>query len=519
MAFNETETFLDLNATPFLSILHTVLRIPSDGSDAENSRVQKANEWLFTNGARLRVVLNDAERALIIVVRAYIEEHGVGLDRNMLDIRIRQEAKHVGMLEILKQYDKELAEMPKYCYADMGGFLDERILDYEKEKLIALIGETGQINTGMRFTPVGQPPLKGPRDAVSFFRQELQKGKVFVDGDVIQGGKVSEQIKAMKATYQKNKLAHEDGTLYVPTGLLSIDNRLRGGLGRGEFVGILGYTGQRKSGLARQIAYNAAYRGFNVLFIPIEVGVDEELEFHGALHAHNDRNFTSNQVSKEAIHTGTLSPVDFKFYEEEVLFDFEHGVAKHLRICKLPGKPTWDDVQSFIELEHRKEPLDLVVCDYLSLLAPVGRDQIAEMTAIIHRAKQFILKNTFCFLTPVQGNRKGFEDATAHEGKWEPSGIYLFSEIEKSLDILFYVYASDAMKEVLRWQVGTCKSRRTADIPATFFEIDDMSGGFFSEKVTDAPAKGGKTAAKLETDPDAVFNLNMVDPMRFGSGQ
>jgi len=243
------DEFPELNASPFLNILHALLRVIGNGTDEENERVLKCSNWLITNSARLNKVMNKDERSLINVLHEYIQYHEAAPDRNMLDRQLRERPKHTGMLEILKQYDADVSTLPKCCHADLGGYLDERVRDYEQTNVIALLDETGRINTGTRIAAKGQPELTGPQDAISYFREKLQRG-IFVDDEVLQGGQVSEQIDNMRKTYQANKNAFAGGSLFIPTELAEVDDLLHGGFGRSEFIGILGYTGQRKSGLA-----------------------------------------------------------------------------------------------------------------------------------------------------------------------------------------------------------------------------------------------------------------------------
>ncbi|MGA7244569.1 MAG: hypothetical protein WBX19_15380 [Terracidiphilus sp.] len=79
-------------------------------------------------------------------------------------------------------------------------------------------------------------------------------------------------------------------------------------------------------------------------------------------------------------------------------------------------------------------------------------------------------------LTPIQGNRDGYKDATANEGQWELTGIYKYSEIEKSLDNCFYTWFNDAMDRNNIMRMGTCKSRRNSLIRPTDVTIDKVSG-------------------------------------------
>ena len=79
-------------------------------------------------------------------------------------------------------------------------------------------------------------------------------------------------------------------------------------------------------------------------------------------------------------------------------------------------------------------------------------------------------------VTPVQGNRKGYEEAQANDGAWETTGIATYSEMDKSLDNCLYVFTDDAISAKNQIKIGSCKHRRGANIPATFTDINTNAG-------------------------------------------
>jgi hypothetical protein len=105
---------------------------------------------------------------------------------------------------------------------------------------------------------------------------------------------------------------------------------------------------------------------------------------------------------------------------------------------------------------------------------------VADKIAIIQDAKRLAMTANggegLCILTPVQGNRKGFEDAAESDGAWTVQGIAKYSELDKSLDNCFYVYFNEGMTQENRMKIGSCKTRRDEIIPSTFVGIDQRSG-------------------------------------------
>ena len=101
------------------------------------------------------------------------------------------------------------------------------------------------------------------------------------------------------------------------------------------------------------------------------------------------------------------------------------------------------------------------------------------MVAIIRIAKRGGNANAgrgVAILTPIQGSRTGYQEATENDGAWGTTGVYMYSELDKSLDNCFYVYGSDELAAAGKLKIGSCKARRGATIPSTFVDINVTAG-------------------------------------------
>lgn len=126
-------------------------------------------------------------------------------------------------------------------------------------------------------------------------------------------------------------------------------------------------------------------------------------------------------------------------------------------------------------------PVDLVIVDYLTLLStPGARDDVADKLAIIQDAKRLAMTGNdgrgLSFLTPIQGNRKGYDEASSNGGMWSTTGINKYSELEKSLDNCFYVWFNEELQVGGKMMIGTCKTRRSEPIPSTPIDVDFRTG-------------------------------------------
>jgi hypothetical protein len=92
------------------------------------------------------------------------------------------------------------------------------------------------------------------------------------------------------------------------------------------------------------------------------------------------------------------------------------------------------------------------------------------------------------FVTPIQGNRKGYDDAAEHDGAWETSGIFQYSELDKSLDNCLYVFTTPEISATGQIKMGSCKYRRGADIPSTFVPLN-VGAGMLIDDRSEQPVK------------------------------
>ncbi|MFX1577076.1 MAG: ATPase domain-containing protein [Promethearchaeota archaeon] len=88
----------------------------------------------------------------------------------------------------------------------------------------------------------------------------------------------------------------------IPSGVLSLDEALEGGLGEGEILHIFGPGGVGKTTLAIQFAINTAQRGNRVFYINLE----------GKFPLIRLRQMTSSQFSQISPLITIVSPVNFK---------------------------------------------------------------------------------------------------------------------------------------------------------------------------------------------------------------
>ena len=256
----------------------------------------------------------------------------------------------------------------------------------------------------------------------------------------------------------------------------------------------------RKGPIQSSELNNAATQGYHCLHIPLESSYDEELMLYGIMHAHNrffEGMFSNiSGISRQAFEDGVMSQEETEFLRQTAIPHFQECVVGDV-VIRQPAGFTWQDIKQMIEIEDRRQPLDLVLIDYLALM-DVGDPRYAT-SAINETIKQ--VKNlclTFrggdglAVITPVQGKREGYEQAKENGGMWTAAGAYMYSEFEKSLDKMVYVYSDNELKGEDHVKVGVCKSRRTIDCPATTVERHPQSG-----RISDLPGSGADPERRI----------------------
>ncbi len=265
------------------------------------------------------------------------------------------------------------------------------------------------------------------------------------------------------------------------------------------------------------MAYNAAAAGFHVLHLPIETDFRDEIVVYAVMHAHTlaARQNRRSTLTKRKIDDGVLTDAE----REELTAasqDFIATIGKNLNVRK-PTKKSWGTVKSMIELETLRRPLDLIIVDYLTLLTEGTPffELAGAMTAAIQDAKQMTLNlnggKGVAFVTPIQGNRKGYDDAADNDGAWETTGIFQYSELDKSLDNCLYVYTTPEISATGQIKMGSCKYRRGADIPSTLVPLNVGAGMLVSEvreeAVTMPVAVNGAVSTKKKNEPGVFFSF------------
>ena len=474
-----------LDSRPYYQILHAALR--HDGSDAETERSERVLQWLTRARNKLDRVIDKSEMRLIGLVWRTWSNHKQAPTRATLNQAVVATSQHKDLLNMLEEYDRHAEDLMDATWADMDLILDRRVADYEKFRFDrfltqALVMLNGSVPNPNPLTKAKKPELSGTGDTLNYLMDKISKG-ILINDARMQGGLLAEHTGDVQKIYDQKEAERLAGRLTIPTGINVID--MVGGLKRKEMSAILGYVGQRKSATIRTMAYYAAASNFRVLHIPLESSFEEELIAYNVMHAHAvnwGADSLGSNMSRRDFEAGNMTPDQYDFMMSRSISHFEQTVARYLTVIEPGGTRSWADIRSIIERECYIAPVDLVIIDYLTMCNPnpENRDKTGAMIEMIRDAKQLTLTANdgmgLCLVTPVQGSRKGLEDAQENDGAWEITGISTYSEMDKSLDNCYYVYTTDELSTENKLKIGSCKMRRGVNIPPSFVAVNPAAG-------------------------------------------
>lgn len=378
---------------------------------------------------------------------------------------------------------------------------DEAAFRWSLEQLRELAAErsTGEALTqAMEILIRGAPGergqiLRGHREARSHVLQrfaEIDRGlsmQEAPEGDI---RNEADDILADYATGAADRLAgRSTGVMF---GIPALDNRTNG-LGNGDLVLTVAYTGEGKTHLAVQLAWNASVmQGKNVVFVTTETirstvrrrlisrhSCQPHFEIPGGINSSDIKNFSLDADERE------------KFYQ--VVTDLSKNSSYgRCWIAQAPRSATMGWVESKLMRLQRMFHIDLVIIDSLYLLRPEKRRNTdrEELSSILKEAKQ--LSTTFNdgygvpIISPWQVSRAAREQAE-RTGFYTPSALSETAEASNSADIIISLLAPlDNDKRIALLKMQAMKNRDGERDNSIEIELDYATSKFAEKSRNDS---------------------------------
>jgi archaellum biogenesis ATPase FlaH len=235
----------------------------------------------------------------------------------------------------------------------------------------------------------------------------------------------------------------------VSTGWKGIDQKLYGGLNRGEITIFAGGSGAGKSLFLQNFGVNWSFAGLNVVYISLELSeqlismrLDSMVSGYGA-----------REIMKN------MDDVDLKVRMKG------KGAGK-FRVKYMPSGITANDIRAFLrEYEIQSGvKVDCLLVDYLDLMMPINGKVSAENTFIKDKFVSEELRNLaaerdLLMVTASQLNRSAVEEIE-FDHHHIAGGI---SKIQTA-DNVVGIFTSNAMRERGRYQIQFMKTRSSSGV-------------------------------------------------------
>ena len=315
-------------------------------------------------------------------------------------------------------------------------------------------------------------------DFETFIRHKGLEKAILESADMLEKGEygsVEEKIKkAVQIGLQKDMgtdyfldprsrlMRIKDKNGQISTGWKAIDDKLFGGMNRGELNIFAGGSGAGKSLFLANLGLNWALQGLNVIYLSLELS--EELV----------------SMRMDAMLTGMPTKDVFKNIDDvEMKVRMIGKKSGQFQVKYMPSGKTVNDIRSYMkEYEIKMErKVDVLLVDYLDLLMPIGKKISAENLFVKDKYVSEELRNLsmekqcIC-VTAAQLNRGAVEEVEFDHS--HISGV--LSKIQTA-DNVFGIFTSRAMRERGRYQIQLMKTRSSSGVGQKIdleFNIDSL---------------------------------------------
>lgn len=295
---------------------------------------------------------------------------------------------------------------------------------------------------------------KSLRDAILASPELLDEGRYGEVESIVKAAVQLALVKDLGTDYYLNPKERLEaiklGKGAISTGWKTLDEKLYGGVNRGEITVWAGQSGSGKSLFLQNMAVNWALAGLNVVYISLELS--EKL----------------SAMRIDAMHTGYETREVMRNIDDvHMKLRASHMKSKgSLRIKQLPNGCTSYDIRAFIkEYEiHSGVKVDCVLVDYLDLMMPLSKKISAENLFVKDKYVTEELRNLaveldIVAITASQLNRSSYENI-----EFDPSMISGGISKVNTADNVIGIFTSVAMKEGGRYQIQFMKTRSSSGV-------------------------------------------------------
>jgi replicative DNA helicase len=339
----------------------------------------------------------------------------------------------------------------------------------------------------------------------TFCRHKAIEKAIIDSADLLESGKYGEVETRIKEAVQTG-LARSLGTDYyadprgvlermkdnngqITTGWKALDDKLYGGINRGEITIFAGGSGAGKSLFMQNMSLNWAEAGLNCVYFTLELS--EELSSMRMYAMQTDR--STKRIFKE------LDDVELEVKTKGK----KSGM---LRIKYLPSGSTVNDLRSYLkELQIQTgKKVDCICVDYLDLLMPATKkvsagDLFIKDKYVTEEVRNFSMETQTVTVTASQLNRSAVEEI-----EFDHSHIAGGISKIQTADNVIGIFTSNAMRERGQYQLQLLKTRSSSGVGSKINLVFDRD----SLRISDDTSEG------LGDSDTSTDTSSVVDQLR-----
>jgi len=291
----------------------------------------------------------------------------------------------------------------------------------------------------------------------------------------------------------------------VSTGWKSVDDKLFGGMNRGELNIFAAASGGGKSLFLANLGVNWALQGLNVIYLTFELS--EEL--------------VSMRV--DAMVTGIPTREIFKSIDDvEMKVKMIGKKSGSFQVKYMPSGKNANDIRAYLkeyEIKLGKKP-DVLLVDYLDLMMPISRKISAENLFIKDKfvseeLRNLAMERNCIFVTASQLNRGAVEEV-----EFDHSHISGGLSKIQTADNVFGIFTSRAMRERGRYQIQLMKTRSSSGVGQKIdleFNLDSLRISDLDEQEgygnSSTPSAGTSLLNQIKNRQTVDPNTGEINPM------
>lgn len=321
------------------------------------------------------------------------------------------------------------------------------------------------------------------REFERFCRHKALRAAILASPDLLDEGKYGEVESTIKSAVQialvkdlgtdyyynpKERLESiKEGKGQCSTGWKSVDEKLYGGLNKGEITIFAGQSGAGKSLFLQNLAVNWAMAGLNVIYLSLELSEKLCAMRIDAMHT----GYETREVMRN------IDDVHMKIRSSQM------KTKGNMQIKQLPNGCTSNDIRAYIkEYEINKGvKVDAILVDYLDLMFPASRKVSAENMFVKDKYVTEELRNLAVELDIVCVSASQLNRGSYEEIEFDPSHIAGGISKVNTADNVIGIFTSAAMKEGGRYQIQFMKTRSSSGVGSKI----DLSFNNRSLRITD----------------------------------